>query len=95
MSIWLEDKIKIALLSVRWEQVGEGTSPKYFTQAQPDFVKVNNLTAAWLANFITKHVSHDNYENQDSVLANELDKYNLEVMASYLEDHGYTVDFPD
>jgi len=43
MSIWLEEKIKNALLSVRWEQVGEGTSPKYFTKAQPDFLNLPHL----------------------------------------------------
>lgn len=95
MSIWLEEKIKNALLSVRWEQVGEGTSPKYFTKAQPDFVKVNSLTAAWLANFIANHVSYETYEDKDSDITEEFDKHSLEVIASYLEDHGYIVSIAD
>ncbi|KAF0244059.1 MAG: hypothetical protein FD167_3692 [bacterium] len=90
MSIWLEEKIKNALLSVRWEQVGEGTSPKYFMKAQPNFVKVNNITAAWLANFIANHVTYE-----DSAINDDFDKHSLEVIASYLEDHGYVVSCPD
>ncbi len=97
MSIWLEAKIKNALLSVRWEQVGEGTSPKYFMKVQPNFVKVNNMTA-WLANFIANHVTYqtyETYEGQDSAINDDFDKHSLEVIATYLEDHGYVVSCPD
>lgn len=95
MSTWLEEKIKTALLNVRWEEIGEGISQKYFIKAQPNFVKVNNLTATWLAKVITNHVSSNAYDNQDDDATEEFDKYSLEVIASYLEDHGYTVSFPD
>lgn len=95
MSIWLEEKIKTALLNVRWEQNEEGVSLKYFTKAQPNFVKLNNITVSWLANFITNHISYNSFEGQDDAVNEEFDKYSLEVIASYLEDHGYTVVFPD
>ncbi|MBI4851113.1 MAG: hypothetical protein HY819_04725 [Acidobacteria bacterium] len=103
MSIWLEDKINDALLSVNWEQVGEGVSSKYFTVAGPNYVKINTLTAAWLARFISNHVNCNSYEAKNSLtdqtssidVDDEFDKYSLEVIATYLEDHGYTVSFPD
>ena len=53
------------------------------------------MTATWLAKAITNHVGSNAYDNQDDDGTEEFDKYSLEVIASYLEDHGYTVSFPD
>lgn len=99
MAIWLEEKIKDALLCVRWGQVGKGTNPEYFTIEQPNYAKMDNLTATWLAKFIAYHVINNTHESNptdnDDSTNNDFDKYSLEIIASYLEDHGYTVYFPD
>jgi hypothetical protein len=96
MSIWLEDKIREAVLALRWRQVGNGPDPRYFVDAPPESLQLESSTASYLAHFITEHVAVDNVDRQKPDLVDEeLDKYSLEIIASYLEDRGYTVNSPD
>ena len=95
MSIWLEDSIKEAILAVRWKQVGDNICPHYFVNARPDAVRFNNASAGWLAKFIANRLEFKTPAELDDSETDGLDKYSLEVVATYLEDHGYIVSSPE
>jgi hypothetical protein len=95
MNIWLEEKIKEAILAVRWKQVGNGPNPNYFESISSDSLRMESETASFLAKFIAWHISNIIHEKQDDPADGELDRYSPEVLASYLEDQGYTVSSPD
>jgi hypothetical protein len=90
VSIWLEDRIKDAVLALRWRRDGAGLHPDYFIDAAPDSLQFGTLTASFLAHFIADRVAFENGANCEPV-EEELDQYSLEVIASYLEDRGYVV----
>lgn len=95
MSILLEDKIRDAVLAVRWKRAGENPHPSYFVSDPSESLQLEGSAASFLAHFIANRIvaSSDNHQ-QDSV-KEELDKLSPEVIASYLEDQGYTVSSPD
>lgn len=95
MSIWLEDRIRIAILDLRWTRAGDGPHPDYFVDAPPESLQLKCSVAYYLAHFITARVIDDTGERQNDSTNEELDKYSPEVIASYLEDLGYTVISPD
>ena len=95
MSIWLEDKIKDAVLAVRWNRAGDGPHPAYFVDAPPESLQLEGATASFLAHFIADRIITGSDKPQHDSDEEELDKYSLEEIASYLEDHGYTVSPPD
>ncbi|MGH9763982.1 MAG: hypothetical protein ACREAC_24375, partial [Blastocatellia bacterium] len=90
MSIWLEEKIKDAVLALRWKKCGEGLSSSYFIDAPPDSLQFRSSTASFLAHFVADRVAAEDKQQNDPG-EQELDKYSLEVLASYLEEHGYIV----
>jgi hypothetical protein len=98
MSIWLEEKIKDAILAVRWKRAGDGLHPSYFVEAPPESFQLEGSSASFLAHFIAARVVAEQHQPvsvpTDSVVV-ELDKYSPEVIASYLEDQGYTVSSPE
>ena len=95
MSIWLEEKIKDAVLTMRWKRDGEGLHPGYFVNAPPESLQLEGAVASFLARFIAERVgTGQDIQERDPVRAG-LDKYSLDVIASYLEDQGYTVNSPD
>ena len=97
MSIWLEEKIKDAILAVRWKRAGDGLHPDYFVGAPHESFQLEGSSATFLAHFIAARVADQNQADpaQTDSAVEELDKYSPEVIASYLEDHGYTVSSPD
>ena len=95
MSIWLEDKIRDAVLAVRWKRAGDGLHPSYFVDAPPESFQLEGSAASFLARFIAGHIAAPNDTQQDDPVKEELDKYSPESIASYLEDQGYTVSSPD
>jgi len=90
MSIFPEDKIRDALLALRWRGEGETPDPGYFAGTASEALRFGNSTASFLAHFIADSVVRNDVEQVDPLEA-ELDKYSLEVIASYLEAHGYIV----
>jgi hypothetical protein len=95
MSIWLKDKIKDAVLAMRWNRAGEGPHPAYFVDASPDSLQLADFAASFLAQFISDHIVTDRDKHQHDAVKEDLDKYSLEEIASYLEDQGYAVSSPD
>src|SRR5687768_8652820 len=95
MSIWLEDKVREAILAVSWKQVGDGPDPRYFVYAQSGSLQLESSAASFLAHVITDHVVVDGNKEQENLVDDELDKYSSEVLASYLEARGYVVSSPD
>jgi hypothetical protein len=96
MSIWLEDRIRDAVLAVRWKRDGEGLHPGYFVDASPDSYQLEGSAASFLADFIANHVgAREGVREADTTGQDDLSQYGLEVIASYLEDQGYTVISPD
>jgi hypothetical protein len=95
MNVLLEEKIKEAILAVRWKQSGDGPSPNYFESTTPGSFKLEATAASFLAGFIMNHISNDTFEDQDDSANSDLDNLSLEVIASYLENKGYTVSLPD
>jgi hypothetical protein len=94
MSDWLKDKIKDAILAVRWKRAGNGLHPDYFVDALPESCKLEASAASFLACFIADSIVADREEHQHDNVEEQLDKYSPEVIASYLEDRGYTVSSP-
>jgi hypothetical protein len=90
VSIWLEDRIRDAVLALRWRRDGTGLHPDYFIDAAPDSLQFGSLTASFLAHFIADRVAFQNGAKYDPH-EEELDQYSLEVIASYLEERGYVV----
>jgi hypothetical protein len=95
MSIWLEDKIKEAIIAVHWRQAGDTICQQYFVPVREDAVRLNNSSAAWLANFISKSFTVNPIIQPDEPDHDSLDSYSLEAIAHYLEEHGYVVSPPD
>jgi len=97
MSIWLEEKIKDAILAVRWKRAGDGLHPAYFVEAPSESFQLEGSSASFLAHFIAARVAGQRQVDsaQTDPMVEELDKYSPEVIASYLEDQGYTVSSPD
>ena len=95
MSIWLEDRIRDAVLTVRWKRAGDGLHPGYFVDAPPSSFQLEGSAASFLARFIAERVSASQEKQQQDSVVEDLDKYSLEVIASYLEDQGYTVSSPE
>ena len=95
MSIWLEDKIRDAVLAVRWKRTGDGLHPSYFVEAPPESLQLEGSAASFLARFITDRITAAGDNHQHDSVKEELDKYSPELIASYLEDQGYTVSSPD
>lgn len=95
MSIWLEDRIRIAILALRWKRAGDRPHPDYFVDAPPESLQLESSVACYLARFITDRVTADKLEPQEDPVNEDLDKYSPEVIAGYLEDLGYTVSSPD
>lgn len=94
MSIWLEDKIRNAVLAVRWKRAGDGLHPDYFVDAPTETFQLEGSAASFLARFIADRITAAGDERQQDSVKEELDKYSPEVIASYLEDQGYTVSSP-
>ena len=94
MSIWLEDKIRDAILAVRWQRAGDGPHPQYFVDAPSESFQLEGSTASFLAHFIADRVITGRDREQQEPVEEGLDKYSLEVIASYLEEHGYIVTSP-
>ena len=95
MGIWLEDKIKDAILAVRWKRDGEIPHPGYFVPTTPESFRLEASAASFLAHFIADHIITGQTEYQQESEKETLDKYSSEVLASYLEDQGYIVSSPD
>ena len=100
MSIWLEEKIKDAVLAMRWKRAGEGLHPGYFVNAPPESLQLESLqlegaVASFLARFIAERVGTGQDIQERDPVKDGLDKYSLDAIASYLEDQGYTVNSPD
>jgi hypothetical protein len=95
MGIWLEDEVKDAVLAVRWKSAGDHIHPDYFVEAPPESFQLEGSAASFLARFIVDHVTSDQDKQQHDSTNKELDQYSLEVIASYLEDQGYTVSSPE
>jgi hypothetical protein len=95
MSILLEDDIKNAVLAMRWKRSGDGLHPDYFVNALPESLQLEGSAASFLAHFIADHITTSRDMHQRDLVKEGLDKYSLEVIASYLEDQGYTVSSPD
>jgi hypothetical protein len=95
MGIWLEDKIRDAVLAVRWKRDGGGLHPGYFVASPPESFQMEGSAASFLAHFIANYIAAMDGEQQRDPVEGELDKYSPEVIASYLEDQGYTVSSPD
>ena len=95
MSIWLEDKVREAILGVCWKQVGDGPDPRYFVNAKTGSLQLESSAASFLAHVITDQIIIDGDKEQDNSVDEELDKYSSEVLASYLEARGYIVSSPD
>jgi len=95
MSIWLEDKIRDAVLAMRWKRADEGLHPGYFVDSSPESFQLEASAASFLARFIADRVANGQDNNQRDPVEEELDKYNLEAIVSYLEDQGYIVSFSD
>lgn len=93
MTIWLKDKIKDAVLAMRWTRAGEGPHPAYFVEASAESVQLADFAASFLAQFIANHITSE--RDQQGTVTEGLDKYSPEEIASYLEDQGYTVSSPD
>ena len=91
MSIWLEDQIKDAVLALRWQKCGDGPSSTYFIEAPPDSLQFRGSTASFLAHFVADRVTGGAEDPRSDPPEGDLDKYSLEVLASYLEEHGYVV----
>ena len=95
MAVSLEDRIREAVLAVRWKRAGDGPDPAYFVGATSESFQLEGSAASFLARFITERVAADDREQRESSTEGDLDKYGLEVIAGYLEDQGYTVWSPD
>lgn len=95
MSIWLEDRIRAAILALRWTRAGDGPHPDYFVEAPPESLQLKGSVACYLAHFITVRVTDETGERQNETTNEGLDNYSPEVLASYLEGLGYTVISPD
>ena len=104
MSVLLKEKIKEAILTVRWRQSGDGPNPNYFESMTSGSFRLSAAAASFLAEFITNHINHntyfdqnepDTYTDQNDLEDNDLESHSLEVIASYLEGKGYTVSLPD
>jgi hypothetical protein len=88
---WLENRIRDAVLALRWRREGESLHPDYFIGSPPDSLQFRNSTASYLAHFIAERIA---FEVEEWEQEEQLDKYGLEVIASYLEEHGYIVTSP-
>ncbi len=95
MSIWLEDKIRDAILSVRWRRAGEGLHPGYFAAATLESLQLKGSAASFLARYISESLIADWDSKEHDSVKGELDEFSLEEIADYLEDEGYTVSSPD
>jgi len=94
MSIWLEDKIREAVLTLRWRRAGEGLHPGYFVEVPRESLQLEDSAASFLARFIAQRVAARQDASEPDPVRESLDKYSLDVIASYLEDQGYTVNSP-
>ena len=95
MSIWLEDRIRDAVLAMRWRRAGDGLHPGYFVDAPPGSFQLEASAASFLARFIADRVVAGKDEYHQGAVEEELNKYSLEVIVSYLEDQGYVVSSSD
>ena len=91
----LEKTIREAILALRWGRHGDGPDPAYFVVVGPEALRLEANAASHVARFITNLVIDDASGGPDSSPGTDLDKYSLEIIASYLEDHGYIVTSPD
>ena len=94
MTIDLEDRIRDAILSLRFQRACDGIDPRYFHDAPPEPIQFEESAATFLARFIANRVGGD-CECELEAAEKDLDKYSPEVIASYLEDQGYIVTSPD
>ncbi|HYL98572.1 MAG TPA: hypothetical protein VEZ90_06420 [Blastocatellia bacterium] len=90
MNVRLEDEIRDAILTLRWRRQGDGLHPSYFVDSLPGSFQLRTSTASFLAQFIADCIAVED-QDQDGSAEHELDRYSLEVIASYLEDRGYIV----
>jgi hypothetical protein len=95
MSIWLEEEIRRAVLAVRWKRAGDGPHPDYFVGAPPESLRLETSAASFLAHVILDRITTGREKHQRELVKEGLDRYSLEVIASYLEDQGYTVSLPE
>ena len=94
MSIWLEDRIREAVLALRWRRAGDGLDPGYFVDVPRESFQLEGSAASFLARFITERVTPRQDTHEPDPATEGLDNYSLDVIASYLVDQGYTVTSP-
>jgi hypothetical protein len=91
----LEARIKESLLTLAWKKDAQGASPGYFVSASPHSVRLEPSAASFLARFITEQTCSHSVAAEDEPDDESLNGYSLEIIATYLEDHGYVVSLPD
>ena len=97
MKIILERNIRDALLALKWKREGNEVSPGYFVRSSSESLQLETNAACFLAHFIAEYVAFHIAEGRDDLyptLDDCLDGYSLEEVATYLEDHNYTVSSP-
>jgi hypothetical protein len=87
----LEDKIKDVLLSFSWKRGEQGANPGYFVTASSESVRLESSAASFLANCIAEQTWADAAALESQTDNESLDQYSSEIIATYLEDHGYVV----
>jgi hypothetical protein len=95
MDAILEKTIREAILALRWEKRGDGPDPAYFVSVESEALRLEANAASYVARFITKSITEDGDGGSDDSPSADLDKHSLEIIAGYLEDHGYTVSSPE
>jgi hypothetical protein len=84
---------------LRWERQGDGANPGYFVgagpESGPESLRLESHAASHVAHFITQRVADGINASGDDLPDADLDKYSLEIIATYLEDHGYIVTSPE
>ena len=83
------------VLALIWKKDSQGASPDYFVSASPHSVRLEPSAASFLARFITEQTCSHSIATDDGPDDESLNGYSLEIIAAYLEDHGYVVSLPD
>ena len=87
--------IREAILALRLEKCGDGPAPAYFVSAGSQALGLESNAASYVACFIMKSIIRDASSYLGELPDADLDKYSLEAIVSYLEEHGYTVSSPE
>jgi hypothetical protein len=91
----LEGKIKYLLQALVWKRGEQGANLGYFVASSSESVRLESSAASFLAKYIAEQTWADVVALEDQTDNDSLDQYSSDVIATYLEDHGYVVSLPE